>query len=84
MRYRSLAEVYATMTALPVRPMLSPEQVSLLVEQIPERVTTIQLKEAEYLRVIHDLADRSLPGGRVCDALLLACTRKSGADAIHT
>jgi len=80
----SLAEVYATMTALPVRPMLAPEQVSLLVEQIPERVTAIQLKEAEYLQAIHDLADRSLPGGRVYDALLLACARKSGADAIYT
>ncbi|MCL5745178.1 MAG: twitching motility protein PilT, partial [Acidobacteria bacterium] len=34
----SLAEVYATMSALPVRPLLAPEQVCLLVEQIPEHL----------------------------------------------
>jgi predicted nucleic acid-binding protein len=30
------------------------------------------------------LADCGLPGGQVYDALLLACARKSGADAIYT
>src|ERR1039457_815216 len=37
----SLAEVYATMTALPVRPALAPEQVFLFVQQISERLTAV-------------------------------------------
>jgi len=80
----SLAEVYVTMTALPVRPVLAPEQVFLFVEQIPERLTTITLEEAEYLNTIRELADRRLSSGRIYDALLLACARKSHAETIYT
>ncbi len=80
----SLAEVYATMSALPVRPLLAPEQACLLVEQIPERLTIITLQESEYLRTIRELADRRFAGGRIYDALLLACARKSGAATIYT
>jgi predicted nucleic acid-binding protein len=80
----SLAEVYATMTALPVRPALLPEQVLLLIEQIPERLTTVRLEGAEYLRAIRDAAERRFTTGRVYDALLLACARKFEADAIYT
>jgi predicted nucleic acid-binding protein len=80
----SLAEIYATMTALPVRPLLAPEQVFLFVEQIPERLTTIALQHAEYLSTIRDLADRRLASGRVYDALVLACARKCRAETIYT
>ncbi len=80
----SLAEVYATMTALPVRPPLAPEQVLLFVQQIPERLTTITLDEGEYLETIRLVAERRLGGGRVYDALLLACARKSQAEVIYT
>jgi len=80
----SVAEVYATMTALPVRPLLAPEQVFLLIEQIPQRLTTITLEEAEYLDTIRELADRRLASGRVYDALPLACARKSQAETIYT
>lgn len=72
------------MTALPVRPVLAPEQVFLFVEQISERLTIIALEETEYLSTIRELADHGLPGGRVYDALLLACARKSQAETIYT
>ena len=80
----SLAEVYATMTALPVRPLLAPEQVFLFVQQITERLTTIVLDPAEYLEAIRGLSDHGVAGGRVYDALLLACARKVGAETIYT
>jgi predicted nucleic acid-binding protein len=80
----SLAEVYATMTALPVRPLLAPEQVFLFVQQIRERLTTITLEEAEYLEAIRLWADRHQRSGSVYDALLLACARKSRAETIYT
>jgi len=54
----SLAEVYATMTALPVRPLLAPEQVFLFVKQIADRLTTVVLEEAEYLQTLSELAER--------------------------
>jgi len=80
----SLAEVYATMTALPVRPLLAPEQVFLFVQQIAERLTPVVLEAAEYLQTMRELADRQLSSGQVYDALLLACARKSGAATIYT
>jgi predicted nucleic acid-binding protein len=80
----SLAEVYAVMTALPARPPLVPEQAFLLVEQIPQRLAIVALDEAEYRNAIRDLADRGLGGGRVYDALLLACARKCRAETIYT
>ena len=42
------------------------------------------LDEAEYLGAIRELADRGVSGGRVYDALLLACARKSQAGTIYT
>jgi predicted nucleic acid-binding protein len=80
----SLAEVYATMTALPVRPMLAPEQVFLFVQQIPERLTTVTLKEWEYLETIRASAEKRFGTGRIYDALLLTCARKSKAETIFT
>jgi predicted nucleic acid-binding protein len=80
----SLAEVYATMTALPVRPVLATEQVFLFVQQIAQRLTPVVLKEAEYLETIRELAERRLSSGRVYDGLLLACARKSRAETIYT
>ena len=80
----SLAEVYAVMTALPARPILGPEQVFLFVQQVADRLTTVTLDGAEYLDAIRELSDRGLAGGRVYDALLLACARKSQAETIYT
>ena len=80
----SLAEVYATMTALPVRPLLSTEQAYLFVEQMMERLTVAALDASEYMSVIRELSDRRFVSGRVYDALLLACARKVQAEVIYT
>jgi predicted nucleic acid-binding protein len=80
----SLAEVYGTMTALPVRPALGPDQVFLFVQQISERLTPVSLDQAEYLGAIRELSERGLAGGRVYDALLLACARKAQTETILT
>jgi predicted nucleic acid-binding protein len=80
----SLDEVYAVMTGLPVRPMLAPEQVFLFVQQIAERLSIISLQETEYLDTLREAGDHGVGGGRIYDALLLACARKSRAEAIYT
>jgi predicted nucleic acid-binding protein len=80
----SLAEVYATMTALPVRPLPAPEQVLLMIEQVVERLTLVGLTEREYLRCLRDAAATGMTGGRIYDALLLACARKVQAKVIFS
>jgi predicted nucleic acid-binding protein len=80
----SLAEVYATITALPVRPLVAPEQAMLLIEQIPRRLVLVALDAAEYVETIRDASERQLTSGRIYDALLLACARKHRAEVIYT
>ena len=80
----SLAEVYAVMTALPVKPMIPPEQALLFVEEVRNRLTLISLSADEYFATIQDASARSFTGGRVYDALLLACAAKCKAQAVYT
>jgi predicted nucleic acid-binding protein len=80
----SLAETFSVMSALPVVPAIPPEQAVLFVEEVRERLTVISLTEAEYFSTIKKTAEAGFRGGRVYDALLLACAEKSGADEIYT
>lgn len=72
------------MTALPVKPMIPPEQVLLFVEEVRHRLTLISLSAEEYFGTIQDASSRGLTGGRIYDALLLACAIKHKARAIYT
>ncbi len=80
----SLAEVYAVMTALPVRPLIPPEQALLFVEEVRDRLTLVSLKSEEYFAAISKTAGRGFGSGRVYDALLLACAEKVRAQTIYT
>jgi predicted nucleic acid-binding protein len=80
----SLAEVYAVMTALPVRPTIPPEQVLLFLEEIREHLMLVSLTPEEYITAIQETAARGFGSGRVYDALLLACASKCKAETIYT
>jgi predicted nucleic acid-binding protein len=80
----SLAEVYAVMTALPVRPLIPPEQAALFVREVRDRLTPIALDEKEYFAAIEKAAARGFLSGRVYDALLLGCAAKAKAQTIYT
>jgi predicted nucleic acid-binding protein len=80
----SLAEVYAVMTVLRVKPMIPPEQALLFVEEVRGRLTLVSLSPEEYFSTIQDISSRGFTGGRVYDALLLACAAKSKAQTVYT
>jgi predicted nucleic acid-binding protein len=80
----TLAEVYATMTALPVKDVIPPEQALLFVQETRDRFTIVSLDEDEYYKTIEQTATRGAPGGRVYDALLLQCAAKVKAETIYT
>ena len=80
----SLAEVYAVMTALPVKPMIPPEQAFLFVEEVRNRLTLVSLSAKEYFAAIQTAASRGFTGGRIYDSLLLACAAKCKAQAVYT
>jgi len=80
----SLAEVYAVMTALPVRPMIPPEQAVLFVAEVRERLTLVSLDGEEYFAAVRRCAEKGFTSGRIYDALLLACAAKARAQTIYT
>jgi predicted nucleic acid-binding protein len=80
----TLAEVFATMTALPVKDIIPPEQVLLFVQEVRDRFTIVTLTEDEYFETIERTAARGLTSGRIYDALLLKCAAKVKAETIYT
>ena len=80
----SVAELYAVMTRLPVRPAIAPEQCMLFVNDVRERLTLVGLTGAQYLATVASAARAGLPGGKVYDALILACAGKAGAEVVYT
>ncbi len=80
----TLAEVYATMTALPVKDVIPPEQAMLFVQEVRERCTIVTLTEDDYSETIEHVAACGFSSGRVYDALLLKCAAKVKAEAIYT
>ena len=80
----TLAEVYATMTALPVKNPISSDQALLFVQEVRDRFALVSLNEAEYLETISHAAENGFASGRIYDALLLRCAEKVKAAAIYT
>ena len=80
----TLAEVFAVMTALRVKPLIPPEQGLLFVGEIRQRLALVSLDSEEYFATIRNAAAQGITGGRVYDALLLGCAAKSKAQTIYT
>ena len=80
----TLAELYSTLTSLPLKPMIAPEQAILFLQDVRSRLALIALDEAEYFAVIEQTAGKRISGGHIYDALLLQCALKAKANTIYT
>lgn len=80
----TLAEVYSTMTKLPVKDIIPPEQALLFVHEVRDRCSIVTLAGYEYLDEIERSSNQGLTGGRIYDALLLRCAVKAKADVVYT
>src|SRR5260370_16462932 len=78
----SLAEVYSVMTAVPVKPMIPPEQALLFVEEVRNRLTLVSLSAEEYFAAIQNAASGGFASGRVYDSLPLASPPKYTASPL--
>ncbi len=72
------------MTALPLKPMIPPEQAMLFVEEVRNRLALVSLSADEYFAAIQNAASRGFTGGRIYDSLLSACAAKCKARAVYT
>ena len=81
----ALAEVYATLTALPLPRRISPDEARLLIEDtLLGRLTVIPLGFAAYRAVLRSVAERGLASGAIYDALHAWCARNERVDQILT
>jgi predicted nucleic acid-binding protein len=80
----SLAEVYATLTAMPGSKRVSPPEAVLYLSSLEERLTLIALDGHEYRRAVELAAASGATSGAVYDALIAKCFRKSGAQWLYT
>jgi predicted nucleic acid-binding protein len=80
----SLAEVYATLTAMPGKRRVSGDEAMLFLGDVRERLTLVALDEEEYFQMAQDCAAAGLASGAIYDALLGRCALKANARAIYT
>ena len=80
----TLAECYNTLTRTPKGYGLPPLAAAMIVNEASGLYTPLTLTPDESLQTIQAIAERSLPGALVYDALILACARKIDARRIYT
>lgn len=81
---RTLGEVYATLTGLPLRPRITAPEGLSIVKQIRERLTLITLSEQEYVSALELASSATIVGAAAYDALIAYCAAKAGAATLLT
>ena len=79
----TLAEVYSSLTRMPVQQRMSGDQALLILDEIRERMTIFTLDVEDYSTVIASAA-QGVVGGMIYDALIAKCALKASATIIYT
>jgi predicted nucleic acid-binding protein len=80
----SLAEVFSTLTGLPGKHRVGPDQAMLFLQTMRERLTLVTLTEDDYYDAINTASARAIAGGAIYDALLAHCALKIKAGTLYT
>ena len=81
----TLAETYAVLTTLPVKPRISPLVAQRLIDNNLQAVARIvPLTTADYWNTIQRMAEMGLSGGTVYDALIATVARRLSVDKLLT
>ncbi len=80
----TLAELYAVLTRLPVRPAIGSALARRLIEENTQDAEVSVLSAKDYLRVLARMDEKGLRGGVVYDALLFHAACKGKADLLIT
>ncbi len=81
----SLAELYATLTAMPLRPRISPLTARRLVrENVETAARLVPLSEADYSTVLTKMESLQLAGGVIYDGLIAQAAVISQVDQLVT
>jgi len=81
----SLAELYAILTTLPIKPRILPDVARQLIEHnVLNRCKVLFLSAEDYVAVIDHLSKLEILGGATYDALIVYAAAKAKADQIIT
>ena len=81
----TLAELYAVLTTLPVKPRISSSTAwRLIQENIEGSAKTVSLSPSDYRQTIKRMADFGLSGGIIYDALIAIVAQKAGIERLMT
>jgi predicted nucleic acid-binding protein len=81
----SIAEVYASLTRLPVAPRIHPVEASRIVtENLLPYFEAVSVTKKDYLEAMAAMKDGGWSGAKIYDALLLCCAAKCSVDRIYT
>ena len=80
-----IAELFATLTALPLKPRLSPADVQrLILRSVRDHFSLLPLGQREYLEAMELVAEKNMASGAIYDALHLVGARMAGCEALYT
>jgi predicted nucleic acid-binding protein len=85
MGLHSIAELFATLTRLPVKPRIHPvEAARIVTENIVPHFEVVSLGKEEYLEALNTTASGGWTGAKIYDALLLRCAARCAVERIYT
>lgn len=84
MSTHTLAELYAVLTRLPIRPPITPAIAEQLIIENFASFAFIPLLEENYRQAIEQMVSLNLPGGGIFDALIAQSACKIQADVLLT
>lgn len=80
----SVAEVYATLTAMPGQRRVSGHEALLFLGDIRQHLTIVALDENQYFQLAETCSAAGLSGGAIYDAIIGRCALKAKAEALYT
>jgi len=81
----TLAELYAVLTALPLKPRISPSTAWRLVhDNVETSAKIVSLSPSDYKDTVKNMSELGLTGGIIYDALVVKAAQKSGVERLLT
>jgi predicted nucleic acid-binding protein len=80
----ALAELFATITALPTRPQHSPREAKTLVDGVADLLTVTELRYRDYATALDRMVEHDLSSGAIYDALHVVASEKTEAKELVT
>ncbi len=81
----SIAEVYAALTRLPVRPRIQPlEATRIITDDILPHFEAVPIGTEDYVAALNLVGNGGWSGAKIYDALLLQCAARCTVDRIYS